>query len=152
MLDKYPPSGEILDLIEKFQLPRECMSKIIAIVSGNAKELDEQELLPFIKKFIFMASDNVNIISKFMEHPSSKITEFLMARWTFPALPDENVLKRIFSDIQNEKLIISTLNMLKKRDVNMYPGWLAQKIAELQTHGNASVRLWAKAVLSNKMW
>ena len=150
MLDKYPVTGEILDLTDKLHLPREFMQKVIKIVSDNVKTLKEHEALPFIRKIIFMIADNKNVISSLLEHPSLKITELLIARWTFPVLPDEDVLKRIFSDIQNEKLIISTLNILKKHNKNRFPSWLTQKIEQFMTHDNVSVRLWAKAVSPNE--
>jgi len=150
MLGKYPLTGEILDTIDKLQWPREFMQKIIKVVSDNARCLEEHEIFPFIRKIIFMTADNKNIISKLMEHPSLRITEFLVARWTFPTLPDENVLKKIFLDVQNEKLIISTLNMLKKYDKNMFPSWLAQKIRDLLAHDSVSVRLWARSVSSSE--
>ena len=150
MLSMYPLTGEMLSLIDNLQWSREFMQRIIEIVSDNVRYIEEQEILPFIKKIIFMTADNKNIISKLMEHPSLRIMEFLIARWTFPALPDENVLKRIFSDVQNEKLIISTLNMLKKYDKSMFPSWLTQRIRELLTHDNVSIRLWARAISSNE--
>ena len=150
MLSKYPMTGEMLGLIDNLQWPREFMQRIVEIVSDNVRYIKEQEILPFIKKIIFMTADNKSIISKLMEHPSLKITEFLMARWTFQALPDENVLKRIFADVKNEKLIISTLNMLKKQDKSVFPSWLTQKIGELLTHDNVSIRLWARAISSNE--
>ncbi|MCL2146726.1 MAG: J domain-containing protein [Synergistaceae bacterium] len=148
MLKRYPITGEALDIINKLHLPPEYMQKIIRIVSDNAKNIDEQEILPFIRNVIFMIADNKNIISKLMEHPSLRITEFLISRWTFPALPNEIALKRIFSDIQNVKLIILTLNILKKNDKRAFPSWLSNKINELLTHDNVSVKLWARTVSS----
>ncbi|MCL1875164.1 MAG: J domain-containing protein [Synergistaceae bacterium] len=150
ILKQYPITGKMLDSINKFQLPSEYVQKIIRIVSDKIEDLNEQEALAFIKRTIYLAADNNYVISKFMEHPSLKITEFLITRWTFPALPSEVVLKNIFSDLKNEKLIISALNMLKRYDKRVYPRWLTQKINELLTHENTSVRLWARAISSNE--
>jgi curved DNA-binding protein CbpA len=149
-LSKYPITGEMLDSINKLQLPHEFMQKIISIISGNIGNLEEHEALPFVRKIIFMIAGDKNIISRLMEHPSLKLTEFLIARWTFPVLPSEVVLKRIFLDVQNEKLIISTLSMLKKYDKRVFPCWLIQKMNELSAHDNASIRLWVRSVLTNE--
>jgi len=150
MLSKYPITGEILNYMDKLQLPREFMLKVIKTISLKAASIEEQEYFSFIRKFIFMIASDKIMISKLMEHPSLKITEFLIARWTFPVLPSEVVLKRIFSDVQNEKLIISTLNMLKKHDKRTFPSWLSQKISDLSAHDNASIRLWARSVSSSE--
>jgi len=149
MLNKYPITGEMLNIISTLPLSREYMQKIIKIVSDNVKNLKEQEILPFIRKIIFIIADNKDIVSKFMEHSSLKITELLIARWTFAALPNENVLARVFSDIQNEKLIILTLNVLKRHDMSTLPSWLTQRIKELLTHNNVSIRLLAGASSQN---
>ena len=150
MLNKYPLTGEMIDIVDKHQWPREFMQKFVKIVSDNVCVLSEHEIFPFIRKIIFMTVDDKNVISRLMEHPSLKITEFLIARWMFPTLPGENVLKRIFSNVQNEKLIITTLNMLKRYDKSIFSNWLTQRIRELLAHDGATVRIWARAVLSNE--
>jgi hypothetical protein len=146
MFNIYPITGKVLDSIDKYQFSNEYMQKIIKIVSDNVENVSEQEALSFIRKIIFMVSDNKNIISKLLEHPSIKITEFLILRWTFSVLPGEVVLKRLFSDIRNEKLLISALNMLKRHDKRVYPHWLIQEINELKAHENTSVKLCARAI------
>lgn len=150
MLRQYPITGKVIDSLNKYQFPNEYMLKIISIVSDKIGDLNEQEALAFIKRNIYLAADNKNVILKLMEHPSLIITEFLMTRWTFTALPSEVVLRKVFSELKNEKLIISALNMLKKHDKRIFPHWLAQIINELLTHDNISVRLWARAISSNE--
>ena len=146
MLNTYPITGKVLDCIDKFNLPHIFMLKIVKAVSENVEDLEEKEALAFIRKYLFMTAGRKDLISGFMEHPSPKIAELLIIRWTFQELPSELILKKLFSDIQNEKLIILTLNMLKRYDKRTYPIWLTRKIAELSTHYSASVKYLARAI------